>query len=80
MTQEAFVQTVAAHEEYLKRFARPSIPITNPNFVYRSAAQTDVQKTWRRFGWQPKSLPTLDEITKAALKILDQEIQNANQR
>jgi hypothetical protein len=31
----------------------PSIPITNPQFVYRPAAATDVTLTWRRFGWVP---------------------------
>ena len=36
------------------RRAEPSIPVTDPRFVYRSAAATDVTITWRKFGWVPK--------------------------
>ena len=29
-------------------------PLTDdPNFVYVPSASTDVQKTWRKFGWKP---------------------------
>jgi hypothetical protein len=29
-------------------------PLTDdPTFVYVPAAATDVQKTWRKFGWKP---------------------------
>lgn len=31
----------------------PEMPITDPGFVYYNAASTDVQRTWRRFGWKP---------------------------
>lgn len=34
--------------------AEPSIPVTDPRFVYRPAAATDVTITWRKFGWVPK--------------------------
>jgi hypothetical protein len=33
----------------------PSVPITDPQFVYRPAAATDVTITWRKFGWVPKA-------------------------
>jgi hypothetical protein len=25
----------------------------DPTFVYYNAASTDIQRTWRRFGWKP---------------------------
>lgn len=31
-----------------------SLRLTDPRFVYVPAAATDVQATWRRFGWRPK--------------------------
>ena len=52
----------------------PRISILNPKFVYVPAAQTDVQRTWRKFGWMPKTDLTLKEITEQALKILEKEI------
>lgn len=33
---------------------QPSVPITDKRFVYRNSAQTNVQATWRRFGWTPR--------------------------
>jgi hypothetical protein len=33
----------------------PPVPITDPRFQYVPAAATDVQQTWRRFGWAPPS-------------------------
>lgn len=33
----------------------PEIPRTDPRFQYIPAAATDVQRTWRRFGWIPQS-------------------------
>lgn len=33
----------------------PSMPSTDPRFIWRSSADTDVQRTWRRFGWTPTS-------------------------
>ena len=37
----------------------PRARILDPDFEYVPAAATDVQKTWRKFGWVP-----LAEVTK----------------
>ena len=50
MSHEEFVFTVAAQEEY-EHTVRPSIPLTNSKFIYRNSANTNVQKTWMKFGW-----------------------------
>jgi len=31
----------------------PIVPVGHPKFVWYGAADTDVQRTWRRFGWTP---------------------------
>jgi hypothetical protein len=31
----------------------PYVPVGHPDYVWRSAADTDVQRTWRRYGWVP---------------------------
>jgi hypothetical protein len=53
-------QTVAdclelAYEAILQgpKRTEPTLPITDPSFVYRPAAATDITITWRRFGWVP---------------------------
>jgi hypothetical protein len=33
----------------------PFIPVGHPDYVWRPAADTDVQRTWRRYGWVPTS-------------------------
>lgn len=33
---------------------QPSVPLTDSKFIYRNSSQTNVQETWKRFGWQPK--------------------------
>ena len=53
MSQEQFHQTVQLQEEYQKK-SLPTIPLTDNKFIYRNSSQTDVQSTWKRFGWQPK--------------------------
>jgi hypothetical protein len=27
--------------------------LCDPNFIYHNASDTDVQRTWRKFGWTP---------------------------
>jgi hypothetical protein len=31
----------------------PALRLTDPRFKYSNSAETDVQKTWARFGWVP---------------------------
>lgn len=52
----------------------PRISLLDSRFVYVPSAQTDVQRTWRKFGWLPKNDLTLKEVTEQALRILEKEI------
>ena len=52
MSQQEFYETVQQQEEY--KAVKPTIPLTDAKFVYRNSAQTNVQETWKRFGWTPK--------------------------
>lgn len=38
-----------------KRKPVRSKSVLDPDFVYTEASKTDVQKTWKRFGWVPPS-------------------------
>lgn len=38
-----------------RKKATPDVPLHDPRFDYTSAAKTDVQKTWRKYGWTPPS-------------------------
>lgn len=44
-----------AKKKQSKRTAVPTISISSPDFKYVCAAATDVQKTWKKFGWVPPS-------------------------
>jgi len=33
--------------------AIPFVPVGHPDYVWRGAADTDVQRTWRKYGWKP---------------------------
>lgn len=35
--------------------AFPSIPCTDPRFVWRNSSSVDVTATWARFGFTPKA-------------------------
>ena len=39
----------------------PTIPVGHPEYVWRGAVDTDVQRTWRRFGWTPISAKKSDD-------------------
>lgn len=28
--------------------------LCDPNFIYHNSSDTDVQRTWRKFGWTPQ--------------------------
>lgn len=36
--------------------AIPRIPVGHPKYVWHCAADTDVQRTWRNYGWQPAQI------------------------
>lgn len=50
---EQYYQTVQLEEEQKKRPVMSHIPLTDKEFIYRNSSQTNVQSTWKRFGWQP---------------------------
>ncbi len=33
--------------------AIPRIPVGHPKYVWHNSADTDVQRTWRTYGWKP---------------------------
>ena len=35
--------------------AKPAAGLMNPAFQYRNASNTNVQDTWKKFGWVPPS-------------------------
>jgi len=45
---------------------RLSYPLKDdPTFVYYNSASTDIQRTWRKFGWKPiQELKESDDVVK----------------
>jgi hypothetical protein len=47
---------------------KPRLPcplVDDKSFVYSNSASTDVQKTWRKFGWKPLAeLKESDDVVK----------------
>jgi hypothetical protein len=33
--------------------SHPFVPVGHPDYVWRGSADTDVQRTWRKYGWKP---------------------------
>lgn len=46
--------------------ATPIIPVGHPRYVWRPAADTDVQRTWRSYGWKPEADRTASIRSAAA--------------
>lgn len=40
-------------EKQLRKQEQQPATLFDPNFKYYCAADTDVQRTWKRFGWTP---------------------------
>ena len=34
---------------------KPAAGLMNPNFQYKNSSNTNVQDTWKKFGWVPPS-------------------------
>lgn len=47
--------------------------LLDPSFEYINAAQTNVQNTWRKFGWKPKH-------EMSGVRSLDRSEPNQNER
>jgi len=44
--------------------------LMNPDFKYRNSANTNVQETWKRFGWNPPS--EIKEQAERAIRLANQ--------
>ena len=45
--------------------AIPFIPVGHPRYVWRGHADTDVQRTWRSYGWKPTNQETITDTRSA---------------
>ena len=47
-------------EDFIKCLSKviPTVPVTDPKFVYVPSEETDVQKTWEKFGWKKSERKT----------------------
>lgn len=46
-------ENMKATEETKPKMAIPTQRVTDPDFKYVPQAKTNVQETWKRFGWVP---------------------------